>query len=142
MEDVKKSTTTLQALSMLGISIAIDDFGTGYSSLAYLNRFPVDFLKIDRSFVCHLGSSHDNAVIAKTVIAMAHNLQLQVVAEGVETREQFDLLRHHGCEEMQGYLLSLPLSADEFSAFMHSAKILNLTVASALRPDDILPGFI
>ena len=142
MEDVKKSTITLQALSMLGISIAIDDFGTGYSSLAYLNRFLVDFLKIDRSFVCHLGSSHDNAVIAKTVIAMAHNLQLQVVAEGVETREQFDFLRQHGCEEMQGYLLSLPLSADEFSAFIHFVKTSNPTTTSSITSDDLMSGFI
>ncbi len=142
MEDVQKSVITLNALGMMGISVAIDDFGTGYSSLAYLNRFPVDFLKIDKSFVHDLGSSHDNEVIAKTVIAMAHNLQLQVVGEGVETRARLDFLRQHGCEEMQGYFLSLPLPADKFSAFIQAAKISNLATASSIIPDDLLPEFV
>ena len=102
----------------------------------------MDFLKIDKSFVHNLGSSHDNEVIAKTVIAMAHNLQLQVVGEGVETREQLDFLRQHGCEEIQGYFLSLPLPADEFSAFIQATKIPNLATASSIMPDDLLPEFV
>ena len=142
MEDVEKSTITLNAFSIPGISVAIDDFGIGYSSLAYLNRFPADFLKIDQSFVHDLGISHDNEVIAKTVIVMAHNLQLRVVGEGVETREQLDFPRQHGCEEMQGYFLSLPLPADEFFAFIHSAKTFNLTTALEITPDDLVPGFV
>ena len=122
MEDVKQTVITLNALSAMGVSIAIDDFGTGYSSLAYLKRFPVDFLKIDQSFVRDIGGGGDSAAIAKTIIAMAHNLQLQVVGEGVETAEQFDFLRQHGCEEVQGYLLSRPLPAEEFATFINTGK--------------------
>ena len=122
MEDVKQTVITLNALSAMGVSIAIDDFGTGYSSLAYLKRFPVDFLKIDQSFVRDIGGGGDSAAIAKTIIAMAHNLQLQVVGEGVETAEQFDFLRQHGCEEVQGYLLSRPLPAEEFAIFVNTGK--------------------
>lgn len=122
MEDVKQTIVTLNALNALGVSIAIDDFGTGYSSLSYLKRFPVDFLKIDRSFVRDIGTSSDSSVIAKTIIAMAHNLQLEVVGEGVETAEQLDFLRRHECEEVQGYLFSRPLPAEEFALFIKSRE--------------------
>lgn len=122
MEDVKQTIVTLSALNALGVSIAIDDFGTGYSSLSYLKRFPIDFLKIDRSFVHDIGSSGDSAVIAKTIIAMAHNLQLEVVGEGVETAEQLDFLRRHECEEVQGYFFSRPLPAEEFAIFIKSRE--------------------
>lgn len=122
MEDVKKTVITLNALSEMGVSIAIDDFGTGYSSLAYLQRFPIDFLKIDQSFVRDIGTSADSAAIIRTIIAMAHNLQLKVVGEGVETEQQFDFLAEYECEEVQGYYFSRPLSAEEFSVFLNIGK--------------------
>lgn len=122
MEDVKKTVITLNALSEMGVSIAIDDFGTGYSSLAYLQRFPIDFLKIDQSFVRDIGTSADSAAIIRTIIAMAHNLQLKVVGEGVETEQQFDFLAGYECEEVQGYYFSRPLPAEEFSVFLNVGK--------------------
>lgn len=122
MEDVKKTVITLNALSEMGVSIAIDDFGTGYSSLAYLQRFPIDFLKIDQSFVRDIGTSADSAAIIRTIIAMAHNLQLKVVGEGVETEQQFDFLAGYECEEVQGYYFSRPLPAEEFSVFLNIGK--------------------
>lgn len=121
MENVKQTVITLNALNDLGVSIAIDDFGTGYSSLSYLKRFPVDFLKIDQSFVRDIGSN-DSAAIARTIIAMAHNLQLEVVGEGVETVEQLDFLRRHDCEEVQGYFFSRPLPAEEFITFISTGS--------------------
>jgi diguanylate cyclase (GGDEF)-like protein/PAS domain S-box-containing protein len=106
----------LRKLKDLGISISIDDFGTGYSNLAYLKRFLVDSLKIDISFIRDVTTNADDATIAVAIINMAHSLRLKVVAEGVETREQLDFLRVHGCDEVQGYFFSRPLPADEFSA--------------------------
>lgn len=119
MEDVQQTIVTLNALNNMGISIAIDDFGTGYSSLAYLKRFPVDFLKIDQSFVRDIVDNSDSAAIAKAIIAMAHNLNLEVVGEGVETSEQFDFLRQNDCEEVQGYLFSRPLCVEEFNHYIN-----------------------
>lgn len=108
----------LHAIRALGMRLSIDDFGTGYSSLAYLKRFPIDELKIDRSFVRDLPADNDDAEIAATIIAMARNLNLQVVAEGVETREQADFLAAHGCNLCQGYLYSRPVPAAEFEALL------------------------
>ena len=104
----------LRELKNLGISISIDDFGTGYSNLAYLKRFLVDTLKIDIAFIRDVTTNADDATIAVAIINMAHSLRLKVIAEGVETREQLDFLRAHGCDEVQGYLLSRPLPAGEF----------------------------
>jgi diguanylate cyclase (GGDEF)-like protein/PAS domain S-box-containing protein len=106
----------LRKLKDLGISISIDDFGTGYSNLAYLKGFLVDALKIDISFIRDVTTNPDDATIAVAIINMAHSLRLKVVAEGVETREQLEFLRVHGCDEVQGYFVSKPLPADEFSA--------------------------
>jgi diguanylate cyclase (GGDEF)-like protein/PAS domain S-box-containing protein len=108
--------TALRELKKLGITISIDDFGTGYSNLAYLKRFLVDTLKIDIAFIRDVTSNADSAVIAIAMINMAHSLRLKVIAEGVETHEQLDFLRAHGCDEVQGYFLSKPLAADEFAA--------------------------
>ena len=114
MENVQHSITSLQALRDLGIHIAIDDFGTGFSSLSYLSKFPVDTLKIDRSFVIEMTDSPQGLALVSTIISLAHALQLKVVAEGVETEEQARLLRLLNCEEMQGYLFSKPVPADVF----------------------------
>lgn len=102
----------------LGIQISIDDFGTGYSSLVYLRRLPCTMVKIDQSFVQGLPHNHDDAVIATTIITMAHSLKLRVVAEGIETQEQLDFLRAHGCDKGQGYYFSPPLPADKFFEFV------------------------
>jgi EAL domain-containing protein (putative c-di-GMP-specific phosphodiesterase class I) len=105
-------------LKRLGINLAIDDFGTGYSSLSYLKRLPVDFLKIDQSFVRDVNADLHSAELVRTIIAMAHGLKLEVIAEGVETIEQLEFLRHHGCDIIQGYYLSRPLSFADFETFM------------------------
>jgi diguanylate cyclase (GGDEF)-like protein len=109
----------LRKIKDLGISISIDDFGTGYSSLAYLKRFPVDTLKIDIAFIREITTNADDAAITIAIINMAHSLRLKVIAEGVETPEQLDFLRAHGCDEIQGYLLSKPLPANEIAKKFH-----------------------
>ncbi len=111
MADPQRANRTLQALHGLGVHISIDDFGTGYSSLAYLKRFPAQTVKIDRSFVNGLPADRDDAAITQAVIAMAHSLGLQVVAEGVETQAQLDFLRRQGCDEAQGYFIGRPMPA-------------------------------
>jgi len=102
---------TLMALKALGVRVSIDDFGTGYSSLAYLKRYPIDTLKIDRSFVMDTPGNADDVAIVTAIIQMAHNLQLKTVAEGVETRQQLELLGRLGCDSMQGYVVSPPMPA-------------------------------
>jgi len=114
MAQGNQAPAALAALKGLGVSIAIDDFGTGYSSLAYLKRFPVDKLKIDRSFMQDIPQDINDVEIAATIIAMAKNLKLKVLAEGVETEEQLAFLQIHDCDAYQGYLYSRPLPAREF----------------------------
>jgi diguanylate cyclase (GGDEF)-like protein/PAS domain S-box-containing protein len=116
MQDVPSSMRALNDLKQLGLCIAIDDFGTGYSSLNYLKQFPIDVLKIDRSFVDGLPEGTEDGQIARAIIAMAHSLNLTVIAEGVENRSQLDFLLAHGCDEVQGYLLGKPMSAEQFEA--------------------------
>jgi EAL domain-containing protein (putative c-di-GMP-specific phosphodiesterase class I) len=111
MEDAASALGVLRALKELGVLLAIDDFGTGYSSLSYLQRFPLDILKVDRMFVESLGSDADGEEIVSAVINLAHALGLQVVAEGVETTEQLQILRSLGCDLAQGFLFSKPLPA-------------------------------
>ena len=113
MNDVEETIATLMKLRDAGTSLAMDDFGTGYSSLSYLKRLPLDTLKIDRSFVMDLENNSDDAAICAAIIAMAHNLDLKVIAEGVETQEQLNYLRDQGCDEIQGFLISKPLPAAE-----------------------------
>ena len=118
MHQVDTVMQTLNGLSALGIRIAIDDFGTGYSSLAYLRRFAIDKLKIDRSFIRDLSVDPEDALIVATIIRMAHSLRLKVIAEGVEASEQLATLRAQGCDEIQGYHLSRPLPADALAEFI------------------------
>ncbi len=115
MEQAGETLATLQQLKALGISLSIDDFGTGYSSLAYLKRFPVDTLKIDHTFVREILTDPDGAAIITGIIALAHSLRLEVVAEGVETTAQREFLAHQDCDYIQGYLLAEPLDPDQFA---------------------------
>jgi diguanylate cyclase (GGDEF)-like protein/PAS domain S-box-containing protein len=116
MADLNQSTASLQALRDMSVRVAIDDFGTGFSSLGYLSKLPVDSLKIDRSFVTDMTESPEGLSLVSTIISLAHSLNLKVVAEGVETEEQCGLLRLLRCDEMQGYLFSKPVPAEEFEA--------------------------
>ncbi len=122
MHDVESAQIALHALKQLGIELSLDDFGTGYSSLSYLRRFPIDEVKIDRSFVSELHRNEDDAAIAAAVVAMAQTLGLRVVAEGVELDEQLAALEKLGCHEVQGYLLGRPLDAADFAALFDSAQ--------------------
>ncbi|GGC02175.1 bifunctional diguanylate cyclase/phosphodiesterase [Pseudoduganella buxea] len=118
VDDVAQAVTLLHQLKALGVGLAIDDFGTGYSSLSYLRTFPIDVLKIDRSFVGQIAVDTDQAAIVISIIALAHNLQLKVIAEGVETAGQRDFLRAHGCDEVQGYFFSRPVPAGEVASLL------------------------
>ncbi len=111
MHNAERAVTALRHLKALGVRVAIDDFGTGYSSLGNLKRFPIDSVKIDHSFIFDIPDDNDDVAITRAVIAMAHSLGLKVIAEGVETQEQFDFLRDHNCDEMQGYFFSPPIDA-------------------------------
>lgn len=116
MDDVETSVGILNKLKALGVSISIDDFGTGYSSLSYLKRFPIDTLKVDRSFITDLTTNPQDESIARTIITLAKSLELETVAEGVETREQLEMLREMECDLIQGYLFGKPLPAKEVFA--------------------------
>jgi diguanylate cyclase (GGDEF)-like protein/PAS domain S-box-containing protein len=122
MQNADSAVSTLQFLKSRGLRISIDDFGTGYSSLAYLKRFPLDALKIDRSFVRDLTTDPDDATITRAVISMAHSLGLKVIAEGVETESQYEFLAENGCDEIQGYLFSRPLSAADCGAMLNEQR--------------------
>ena len=123
MSDANATVDTLHRLSAMGIRLAIDDFGTGYSSLSYLKRFPIDRLKIDQSFVRDIVTDPDDWAIASAVISMGHSLRLKVIAEGVEHVEQLEMLRHQGCDEVQGYYFSVPLPAAEFRELLRQQKL-------------------
>ena len=118
MRDPDRAGQIMEELRAMGVRISIDDFGTGHSSLGYLKRFPIDRLKVDRSFVRDLPHNGDDVAITRAVIAMAHSLRMSVVAEGVEHREQFELLRDEGCDEFQGYFCAKPMDEADLMRFL------------------------
>jgi diguanylate cyclase (GGDEF)-like protein/PAS domain S-box-containing protein len=120
MDDVEAAISIMEAIKSKGIYLSIDDFGTGYSSLAYLKRFPIDVLKVDRSFVSDIPEDKTDMAITSAVIAMAHKLGMKVVAEGIETQEQLDFLKKNNCDDGQGYLLSRPLTLPQLHHFLVS----------------------
>jgi EAL domain-containing protein (putative c-di-GMP-specific phosphodiesterase class I) len=121
MSDIELVSKVLRELTDLGVTIAIDDFGTGYSSLAYLKQLPLHTLKIDKSFIIDMHNDDNDAVIVRSTIDLAHNLGRQVVAEGIETKEAWDLLWVLGCDGAQGFHISRPLPADEFTQWLKSS---------------------
>jgi diguanylate cyclase (GGDEF)-like protein/PAS domain S-box-containing protein len=124
MQNLDRVTTILNELKALGTTLSMDDFGTGYSSLSYLKRFHFNTLKIDQSFIRDITSEPDSAEIAKTIIAMAHNLRLKVIAEGVESVGQLNYLRLHNCDEIQGYFFSRPIVAGDFGNLLRENRML------------------
>ncbi len=143
MHDPEASAQTLATLSAMGVHISIDDFGTGYSSLSYLRRFPLDKLKIDRSFIRDLMKNPDDVSIVKAIISLAHSLRLRVVAEGVETADQLEFLRQLGCDQYQGYYCSPAVTPEDFAALIQRlrAERPELTEADMLRTQSRLSAF-
>jgi EAL domain-containing protein (putative c-di-GMP-specific phosphodiesterase class I) len=123
MSNGESAVDVLHQLKSIGVQIALDDFGTGYSSLAYLKRFPIDTLKVDRSFIRDVPTDCGDMEITRAIIAMAHGLKLKVVAEGVETVEQLEFLRNERCDAVQGYLLCRPLPENEVAAVLELNRL-------------------
>jgi EAL domain-containing protein (putative c-di-GMP-specific phosphodiesterase class I) len=130
MEDPERTVRTLDELYSLGLSLAIDDFGTGYSSLSALQKFPISTLKIDQSFVRDAAVDPDDATIVSTIIQMAHSLNLDVIAEGVESEEQLQFLRSVKCDFVQGLLFGQPMSAQQFMQLLASQRTGKLTYSA------------
>jgi diguanylate cyclase len=122
MSDPEDSVTILEQLSRMGVVVSVDDFGTGYSSMSYLRRFPIDKLKIDRGFIAELISRADDASIVRAIVSLAHSLRLKVVAEGVETSEQLDVLRSLGCDQYQGFCFSPAVPATQFAELLRVSQ--------------------
>lgn len=138
MQNVERAMRVLKAIKGLGVMLAIDDFGTGYSSMSLLKKFPIDVLKIDRSFVREISNNSEDQAIADAIIALGRALDLTIVAEGVETAEQEAFLRAHHCDQIQGYLISKPVPPDKFAAFMANHTLAELKAQAAkatLRPE-------
>jgi diguanylate cyclase (GGDEF)-like protein/PAS domain S-box-containing protein len=133
IEDRDQAVAILESLKQTGVQIAIDDFGTGYSSLSYLSGLPIDCLKIDRAFVVRIGKGGRDAAIVQAIISLAHSLGMRVLAEGVETAEQADFLRAHGCDEAQGYLFARPCAADAAGLLLAADSL----PVSAQRPQEV-----
>jgi diguanylate cyclase (GGDEF)-like protein len=133
MHDVEAAIAILAQLKELGVSISLDDFGTGYSSLSYLKRFPIDHLKIDRSFVSDITTSPDDAAICNAVIALAHHMNISVIAEGVETEGQMLYLRRRHCDEMQGFYFSKAVAGDAFAQLLSSNRKMAVPMESGQR---------
>ncbi len=124
MQDADFTLAILRELKSLGVHISLDDFGTGYSSLSHLKHFPIDTLKIDRSFVKDLASDAKEEAIVSAVIVLAHSLRMDVVAEGVETASELSILKKHHCDKMQGYYFSRPIPVPDFEALLRTGKTL------------------
>ena len=128
MQNPESALNMMQRLRERGIHLALDDFGTGYSSLAYLKRFPINTLKIDKAFIDDIAKASEDRYMTQSIITIAHNLGLKVVAEGVEEEEQLSILRQFNCEMLQGYLYSKPLNSARFEALLtenhHLSKII------------------
>jgi len=122
MNDPEGAARTLDSLKESGVRLSMDDFGTGYSSLGYLKRFPIDTLKIDRTFVRDISTDADDATLTRAIIHLAQNLRLKVIAEGVETEDQLAFLRTNGCDEMQGYLFARPAGAEECEQMLREGR--------------------
>jgi len=131
MDNPAKAISIMEGLKLIGARLSLDDFGTGYSSFASLSRFPIDHLKIDRSFIVDIVTNPNSATIATSIIAMAHHMRLKVIAEGVETEAQLAYLRKHGCDEVQGYFFSRPLPADEFDALLRQDMYFPAAITAA-----------
>jgi diguanylate cyclase (GGDEF)-like protein len=138
MQNAELAAHLLRRLNDMGVRLAMDDFGTGYSSLAYLKRFPVDTIKIDRSFIQGIPGDSDDATLTQAIIAMAHSLQLCTVAEGVETADQLGFLREHHCDEIQGYYFSRPLPYSELLAKLQAHSALEPADDHAAKPPPII----
>ena len=118
LDNISDTIEKMHALRKIGVRFSLDDFGTGYSSFSYLTQLPLDQLKIDRSFVHNIGVKAADAIIVQTIIGMANNLGIEVIAEGVETEEQHSFLEQHGCPSFQGYLFSKPMPIEEFKKLL------------------------
>ena len=129
MQDAETALTTLRQLKLMGIGLEIDDFGTGYSSLSYLQRLPFDTVKIDRSFIRELGVSAESSEIVKTIVELARSLEMCVVAEGVETKDQFERLITLGCQYVQGFYFARPAGAQTTQRLMHERDQLQRSFA-------------
>src|SRR5206468_11178355 len=130
IEDVSRAKKAMQSLKSLGILIALDDFGTGYSSLSYVEAFPLDRIKIDRSFVASLGQSERSLAIVRAIIGLAHGFNVPVLAEGVETNEQLSILMRERCDDLQGYLIGRPHPAEMYGEYMKAGASPLLKTAS------------
>ena len=122
MSDIDQAIALMHELKRIGVTLSIDDFGTGYSSLSYLKRFPLDELKIDRSFVVDLPGRYADQALVHTIIGLGHSLGMKVIAEGVETEAQRDCLMHLGCDNYQGYLFSRPLPVQTLEALLARSR--------------------
>jgi diguanylate cyclase (GGDEF)-like protein/PAS domain S-box-containing protein len=140
MNDPQGATKTLRDLRELGVKLSMDDFGTGYSSLGYLKRFPIDTLKIDRTFVRDLSTDPDDATLTRAIINLAQNLRLKVVAEGVETEAQLSFLCRNGCNEMQGYLFAKPTNAEECGRMLRQGRKLAIPRAGLEKKTRVAPA--
>ena len=134
MSNPEESIAILEELSRMGVLVSVDDFGTGYSSMSYLRRFPIDKLKIDKTFVAEMDTRADDASIVQAIVSLAHGLRLKVVAEGVETQAQLEALKGLGCDQYQGYFCSPALPAAEFERLIRQ-QMARETQASADPPE-------
>lgn len=141
MQDANEAIRTLEDLSGLGAKLAIDDFGTGYSSLSYLKQFPVDRLKLDQSFVRQMTTNHSDAVIARATINLGHSLGLEVIAEGVETEDQYEYLRAEGCDVVQGYLFGKPMAPSDLAAVLRYSGP-GGSIAAGRVPEGMISGLL